>query len=285
MSLISSKQDTQRREALAALTNTLLDRDQTADLPAATVTIVSKVRPCLIDASRSTREQSLKLLKALNPVDLAYHVSHILVYVHIGMVHLAADIRLSALDVLEWLTQISPDELVSCPGGWSKTLMILVTLLKWHSQVKDDSAGWSSAAQGVNHRVGSDGKLKARQITVLAHLLEAGLQSTVKGDSDIRLDAAHTFPLWHVRHHCQGRQPNPFAYLKLFGAVADDENAVYDDVVSRADFFVRELRNSVVAGMKEAVREGGDLGRAASALAKALKNLPSATATTEHDGG
>ena len=50
------------------------------------------------------------------------------------MTHLATEIRLFGLDVLEWLLQVAGDEVVSCAGGWVKMLKCFLSLLGWQSE-------------------------------------------------------------------------------------------------------------------------------------------------------
>ncbi|CAC9893067.1 unnamed protein product [Aureobasidium pullulans] len=143
LSLCSSKTDSQRRDAINYLTNTVAERPNNLPLPVAT--ILPKIQPLILDASNSVRAALTNLLRALPPAHIATHVDHILLYVRAGMTHLAAEIRASSLDVLEWLLQTAGQELVSCAGGWLKTLQCFLTLLGWQSSKQEQAAGnWSS---------------------------------------------------------------------------------------------------------------------------------------------
>lgn len=268
LSLVTSRQESQRRESLAALANDLTLRSDGSERAVATVTIVSRIRPCLIDGSKSIREQALRVLKALNPTEIAYNIPSILIYVHIGLVHLAADIRSSSLDVLEWLVQIAPEQTVGCAGGWLKTLTTLVTLLNWQAMEAQDQKGWTSASSKTTGSRGpADGKLKARQVAVLAAILGAGLRTTDMSQGPL---TSKGLPLWHQDHHRIGYRPAPFASLAMFGTSIDKDNAIYDDVASRQEALQKGLQRSIHRGMQEAKKEGGEIGRAATMLNKVL---------------
>ena len=142
-------------------------------------------------------------------------------------------------------------------------------------------------------------------IVVLAEFIEAGI-STVLEDGDIDgVDehGASGFPYWHTEHHLIPRKSNPYGYLRLFAASdllagqtttsvtstngahqnmahtgstgATDTNqaahtAILDDPEERLRVFDRLYRDVVMVGVERARREGGEEGRAASALAKVL---------------
>ena len=84
--------------------------------------------------------------------------------------------------------------------------------------------------------------------------------------------AAELFPLWHTNAHFLAKKSNPFGYLNLFGAPRDVESEVYDDPEERMNVFLDlNMHGAFQFGVQEAKREGGEVGRAASAVDKALR--------------
>lgn len=108
------------------------------------------------------------------------HVTEILPYIRAGMTHLAADIRLFSVEVLAWLTDIASDEIVSCAGGWVKTLNCFLALLGWYNE---DSAKWSANRVSFG-KTGTEGKAQTRHLQVLADFLKAGF--CIDRDSTLR---------------------------------------------------------------------------------------------------
>ncbi len=102
-----------------------------------------KLLPLTLDGSNGVRAQLLKLFKSLPQEDMKDHMEKLSLYIRAGLTHLAADIRSSALELLEWALEIGGEQLVSCPGGWVKTLKTLLTVLAW----TDDATlvGWTSS--------------------------------------------------------------------------------------------------------------------------------------------
>jgi pre-rRNA-processing protein IPI1 len=68
------------------------------------------------------------------------------------------------------------------------------------------------------------------------------------------------------------RKSNPFGYLNLFGAARDVESEMYEDAEDRAEVFDNlGLKHAFSKGLKEAKKEGGEAGRAAAQVEKALR--------------
>lgn len=189
-----------------------------------------------------------------------------LLYVRAGMTHLAADIRMTALDALDWLLQIGPEEVVSCSGGWLKTLNSFMSLLGW--QTAEKTGNWSSTKAPA--KPGADSKLLVKQLNVLAKFLDAGFKDRRKG-VDGATEAARLFPLCGA---CDGNvlyaRSNPFRNLNLFGAPRDAESSMYDDAEARKRAFDEAALRAVARGVSNAKKEGGEVGRAASGLERAL---------------
>src|SRR5258707_13853499 len=112
-------------------------------------------------------------------------------HVRAGMTHLSRDIRLSAIDLLSWLIGTANSELVSCAGGWYKTLQCFTSMLAWTS---NEIGKWTASKSSLG-----DGRSTARVVTVLAEFLEAGLFDTASNENEHLI--VDTFPLWQTYHH------------------------------------------------------------------------------------
>ena len=178
------------------------------------------------------------------------------------MTHLATEIRLFGLDVLEWLLQVAGDEVVSCAGGWVKMLKCFLSLLGWQSEA---SSKWSTARSYGK----ADSKMQVRQISVLTSFLRTGLSHT---QSVTTIDTnANDFPLWHTQHHMMSERSNVYAHLNLFGAPRDEEAEMYEDREDRQRVFHDRAEAAVIAGLEEATKAGGELGRVGAQLRKVTK--------------
>ncbi|GAM89616.1 hypothetical protein ANO11243_076550 [Dothideomycetidae sp. 11243] len=273
LSLLTSKSDSQRRDALASLTNALTAATATATAQPA-VTIILKCRPLLIDASRSVRSGALNLLRALPPSEVEAHASDILIYAHIGLTHMAADIRAAALDTLEWLLGTAGEGTVSCTGGWTGSLRRLTSVLGWTTvaaAADNKIKGWTTAARTKI----DDVKLRSRQIGALALLLDAGLQTDRRETQALNPAQACCFPLWDLSAHRMPTKPDPYAYLGLFAEPvnATPIEATQDAQNSRAEALKTRFEEGIQRGVAEARKEGGEIGRAARSVERALAGL------------
>jgi pre-rRNA-processing protein IPI1 len=177
------------------------------------------------------------------------------------MTHLASEIRIFGLDVLDWLLGVAGDEVVSCSGGWVKMLKCFLSLLSWQSEA---TSKWSASKSFGR----SDSKIQVRQMTTLTAFLRTGLFHVQASASVVSSDRA--FPLWQIEHHILSERSNAFAHLNLFGAVRDEEAEMYEDREDRQRVFHDRAETAVVAGLKQATKGGGELGRAAAHLRKVV---------------
>ncbi|KAL2020968.1 hypothetical protein VTK56DRAFT_7742 [Thermocarpiscus australiensis] len=258
---ISAKSDSQRRDALAYITNHLSASPPSN--PVGTSGVLTKVLPLMSDGSALVRTQLLKLFRALPPSGIGPHAEKILMYIRGAMTHLSNDIRTDALNVLEWLLEVAGDETVSCPGGWLKTLNSFSSMLGWNPSVGSamSSKGWTSAPKAtLGTKKGPEAQ--ARQLQVLAKFLQAGFrpESPVSYNPQAYWDNIYRLP----------GMPNPFAYLNLFGTPRDEDSEIYPDRMSRQRVFDAKWRAVITAGMSDAKKEGGTVGRAAATLDRAL---------------
>lgn len=236
-----------------------------SSLPQPLSIILPKVYPLILDGTSSVRLQCFKLLRVLPHDEMPDHVSEVLPYVRAGMTHLAADIRTFSIEVLAWLIEIAPNEVVSCAGGWVKTLHSFLALLGWHTQ---DTTKWSSNRVNFG-QAGSDGKAQARNLQVLAELLKAGFNQPFQTDE--RGHSESSFPIWQMEHHELPKRSNPYGYLNLFGARKDDEVDMLEDPEDRIRAFNEKFAHAIEIELPLAKKDGGEVGRAAGLVAKAWK--------------
>lgn len=264
LSLLSSRSDTQRKESLAYLTTYVAARPASTPLPQPVGVLLDKACPLLLDASTGVRGQVLRLFQALQVDDFRDHVTKILPFIRAGMTHLSRDVRTTALDFLSWLLDADGQDIVACPGGWTKTLESFLTLLGW--KPAENTNKWSSGKATF----GSEVKSTARIMQVLAQLLHVGLDL-----KDNMGDLKHgsmiaEFPLWHVTAHEISKKSNVYSYLDLFGAQKTEESQILEDRGDRLNLFNERFLSAVLSGTEAARREGGELGRAAGLLTKAV---------------
>ncbi|KAK3330969.1 Rix1 complex component [Apodospora peruviana] len=263
-SAITAKSDNQRRDALSYMINQLSANPP--NNPVGTAGLLTKLLPLLSDSSGPVRTQLLKLFRVLPQAEVGPHVEKILMYIRGGMTHLSADIRADTLNVMEWLLEVAGDEVVSCPGGWLKTLNSFSSMLGWNPSVGSAvvSKGWTSASKttmGVATKKGIP-EAQARQIAVLAKFLEVGFrpETPTPYDPGRYWDNIYRLP----------ETANPFAYLNLFGTPRDEDSEMYPDRLSRQRVFEAKWKGAIFTGMDGAKREGGAVGRSASMLDKVL---------------
>jgi pre-rRNA-processing protein IPI1 len=224
--------------------------------------IIAKTQPLILDGVPAVRQQLLKLFKTLPTTQLG-PLDGALLYSRAGMTHLSTDIRLAALDTLDWLLASNGEAVVSCAGGWVKTLKTFQNLLSWTAQGSIISsatgAKWSNTK--ASNSLGSN-KLLVHQINTLTKFLNAGLKPRAHDPNALAVKAAHVLP---TKSNCYG-------YLNLFGAPRDLDSEMYDDPNERVEALHESgLYDAFKYGVGEAKKEAGEIGRAASGLEKALR--------------
>jgi pre-rRNA-processing protein IPI1 len=181
------------------------------------------------------------------------------------MTHLAAEIRSDALNVLEWLLEIAQESVVTCPGGWVKTLKSFMSMMGWASS--NTVTKWTSESKAS---FGKSGKALPRQIQVLAQFLRAGLLEPDELGPGPKI--VGTFPVWDVEKHMIPTRSNAFAHLNLFGSSRDEEGEMYIDREDRQKVFHKYSQSAVEIGIEHAKKEAGEAGRVAAILTKVLKD-------------
>ena len=229
-----------------------------------TSTLLPKLLPLILDGSNGVRDQLLKLLRKLPTRDIEDHVDQILLYIRAGMTHLAGDIRSSTMDILHWALESAGSEIVSCAGGWVKTLKSYLAVLGWSNE--EESASWSSTRASFG-KAGTEGKAFVKNLNVLAMFLRAGL---IKSSQSLNSLPPSTFPLWHLSYHILPIKQNCYAHLNLFGPPRDEESEMYEDREDRQRIFHQRFSKAIERGTDAIRREGGELGRAAAAIRKVV---------------
>lgn len=270
LSLLSSKADTQRRDALAYLI-AICGTQRKEKLPQPISIVIEKAQPLVLDGSAQVRQQLLKLLASLPKDDLG-NIDKLLLYIRAGLTHMSNDIKSTSLDALDWLLSAQPSDVVSCPGGWIKILRTFQNLLNWQDASPSTNGTWSTTKPTTN--LGSN-KLLVHQLTTLSRFLAAGLTrpDLAAERAAAAKRAADWYPLWHTDAHLMPKgKSNPFAYLNLFGVPRDVESEMYEDAEERGEIFNALGLSEVFAkGAGEARREAGEVGRAAAMVEKALR--------------
>jgi pre-rRNA-processing protein IPI1 len=262
LGLLNHKSDAQRRESLAYLTTAIISNPPMTPLPQPSSVIIPVAQRLILDGSNSVRQQLLKLLQGLPQADIASHTDQLLLHTRAAMTHLANEIRVFGLDMLDWLLGAAGDEVVSCAGGWVKMLKCFLSLLGWQSEA---TSKWSAAKSYGK----ADSKIQARQMNSLTAFLRTGLCHT-QTPSSVAL-SGHNFPLWQTEHHVLSERSNTYAHLNLFGGTRDEEAEMYEDREDRQRVFHDRAEVAVVAGLEQATKGGGELGRAAVQLRKVVK--------------
>ena len=277
LSLLSSRSSSQRRDSLAYLTTFIASRPVNTLLPQPVSVLLPKFNPLILDGSNGVRSQLLKLLSTLPSREIHPDVGQTLLYIRTGLTHLAADIRSSAIDLLLWATKTCPNELVSCAGGWVKTLKCLLTVLHWHAPSLTPCTGavagansWSSSRAPTLGRQGSEVKLTVKTLNLLATFLRAGLVEEDNADANATRAENWPFPLRCVDAHLLPNRSNAFAHLNLFGPPRDEDSDMYVEQEGRQRIFHKRFHAIVSGGVEVAKRAGGEVGRAAVGVGKAM---------------
>ncbi|KAK5199409.1 rRNA processing protein [Exophiala xenobiotica] len=263
VSLLTSRTDIQRRDALAYLTTYVALNPPGRALPINMNSLLNSLCPLILDGSSGVRTQLLKLFQTLPVDEVRDNVTRILPFMRAGMTHLSRDIRVSAIDFLSYLIDVAGSELVSCSGGWYQTLQCFTTVLGWRSPNADK---WSSSKASFS----GDVKSTARIMQVLSDFLQTGLavdNAATSGPAPMAVN----FPLWHPDFLAIPHKSNAYAPLNLFGVQQDDEKQVLDDQEDRFRVYRTHFQPLVLAGVDAAKKEGGELGRASGLLVKTLE--------------
>ncbi|MCJ1393144.1 rRNA processing protein [Xylographa bjoerkii] len=264
LALLASRSDSQRKESLSYLTARIVSRPVGSPLQQPISILVPKLLPLSLDGSNGVRNQLLKLLRILPPGDVEDLVEKFLLYVRAGMTHLAADIRSSSMDILGWLLEVAGEALVSCAGGWVKTLRCFLAMLGWPNEEINESWSTNKASFG---KAGSEGKILVKILHTLGLFLSIGI---TESEATEHVQAANTFPLSHVQYHMLSRRSNPYAPLNLFGSHRDEDNEMYEQCEERSKVLSSKFLKALERGLESTRQEGGEIGRAAAGVTKII---------------
>lgn len=264
VSLLSSRSESQRKESLSYLASTLLGNMQSDALPLPAEALLDKATPLILDSSFGVRTELSKLLQALPDSDLRDHVAKMLPFIRAAMTHLSADIRKTALDVLSWLLSVAGEDLVTCPGGWTKTWECFSTLLNWKNLAPNDM--WTASKTQFR----SDTKAISRAIQVAEQFLTAGVFPPVNDKANSQ-DPACSPTLWDFDCYAIPTKAGAYGYLNLFGKPIDDDRRILEGREERLLVFQERFQSAFEKGVEGAKLEGGDIGRVAGSLAKTIE--------------
>ncbi|KAL9632905.1 MAG: hypothetical protein Q9164_005017 [Protoblastenia rupestris] len=273
-SLLKSHSGAQRQEHLAALTTHLSTNTQSSSLPEPPSVLLSILTPLILDPDNRVRSQLLKTLPLLPTQDVGDSIANILLRIRAGMTHLSPDIRSTSLDLLAWTLNTVPLRLVSCAGGWVKTLKSFITVLGWPIQEPDKGKGeWTSTTSTAT------GPVTVKTLNILATFLRHGLlppASVAKDTSARQRRYTFSFPLSNTEAHMLPIRSNAFGHLNLFGPPRDEEREMYEDVRDRRRVFKGLGYEAAIARGVEGMKKGaGEVGRAAANIGKVLKEVES----------
>jgi len=267
VSLLGSHSNTLRRDSLAYLTTATTSRSDDHPLPQPTGVLLLKLAPRIYDSSTGVRMQLLKLLNALPENDVKDHVDSLLPHIRVGLTHLSIGIRTSTTDILQWLLEVAGPEAIFSAGGWAKTLKTLLLALGWTTTAPEKTSAWTQ------EKSAKTSSAPAKTILVLATFLRIGLSPASAGvETQPPTQERWPFPLRHTQAHMIPRKSNPFGHLNLFGPPRDEEGVTYEDVDERRKYFVRKgYMDAIEKGVEYSRREGGEVGRAAAQVRKAVE--------------
>lgn len=196
----------------------------------------------------------------------------LLLYIRAGLTHLAAEIRGSSLDVLAWGVETAGLRVVGCPGGWVKTLRVLLLVLGWEVESSDSAVGAGKWTGKATVSIPGQKGNTAKTLTVLTAFLQAGLVAGSDTDEEGNGIERWPFPLRNTQAHMIPKQSNAFAPLNLFGAPRDEDGEMYEDLEDRRRIFVRKgFLAAVEKGVVSCRGEGGETGRAAGGVRKVVE--------------
>ncbi|KAL8942112.1 MAG: hypothetical protein Q9216_001837 [Gyalolechia sp. 2 TL-2023] len=265
VSLLTSRTDSQRKESLSYLATAISTQPTNAPLQEPVSVLLPKILPLTLDGSHGVRTQLVKLLRALPPKDVEDHIEQVLLYIRAGITHLAADIRTSTMDILAWALEYVGNALVSCAGGWVKTLKSLMAMQGW--PIEFSPAAWSSGRASCGKSDYED-KAMVKSLNIMTMLLRAGLMDSIERDGAEA--TIRGFPLTDTALHLISKRTDCFAHLGLFGPARDEETQIYESREDRQTIFYKRFQGSIGYGLENARQKGGEVGRAAASVQKII---------------
>jgi pre-rRNA-processing protein IPI1 len=258
----TARSDKQRQDSLGYLTRRL--SDDACSTAIGSHSILTKVLPLISDGSTAVRKHLLDLLRSLPPNEVAADAERVSIFIRAGLTHLSTDIANDALAVMDWLLEVAPAETVACPGGWIKTLSSFCAILGWSGTTH---CGWSLAPSKSTLRAKDTSSL-AGMLATLSRFLEAGLQSDSVAPGGFRNDDY----AWPTSISILPLEPRPFDHINVVGAHRDEDCEMYTHREARQRVLSHRFLELIHAGVETTKKEGGILGRAASALQQSIQH-------------
>lgn len=264
LSLIASRSDTQRRDALSYLAGQLSTTPPTN--PVGISTLLQKLLPLMSDSSGPVRNQLLKLLRHLPADEVRPHVEKIMLYIRGTMTNISQEVKDDGLSYMEWLLDVAGEDVVSSPGCWVKPLRDFMSVLGWTvktTPANTAKSGWTSAPR-TTFGAKKYGQSFPRQMLILSKFLEMGFklgEPTPWSPNDWFDNIGHV-----------PRISDPFGYLGLFNPPRDEDGEIYRNREDRQDVFQKRFMAAIEEGVDMAKKEGGTAGRAAATLDQVLRD-------------
>ena len=254
----TTRAETRKKEALSYLANQLSMKPPVN--PVGTANILKKLLPLISYPSAPIRTELRKVFNALPKDNVETVIKQALLCIRAGLTNLSTEISNYAAETLDWLLDLAGDEVVNAPECWVKPLSDILLVIGWkRSKTKD---GWSSASTSLTNLSPSAARARARHIAVLDKFLQIGFRPAESAlyNRQQYWDNLYRIPRTH----------NPFGYLNLYGAPRSAEKMPYNDPQERLQIFHKVLFEDITNGMNDCKKEGGVIGRAASALEKTV---------------
>lgn len=222
---------------------------------------------CLHCPSQEVREQAVEIIRRIPGRERRDYVEQMLPFVRAGLTHLAANVASTSLDLLQWLVDYCGEELVSCRGGWVKTLKCFLVMLRWTSETR--RSGWTFSKSSMGDQTYQAGSL-VKCIEVLESFLRAGLSRP--REDRVPMSNFPRFPLaGTLGAHIPTNTAGGYSCLDLFGETLDDENAECHDVETRKRILAENFQPALEQGLAALLADGGHIGLAAKEAAEVLQ--------------
>lgn len=228
--------------------------------------ILPKILEATLVVSEDVRDAAVLVLKSI-PDHLADdHIEQILPFVRAGITHLAANVAGTSLEILTWLIRSQGDRLVSCKGGWVKTLKCFLVMLRWTAEAR--TGGWTFSRSSYRDN-NFQGESLVKCLSVLGPFLRTGLMRPRK--NRVPMSELPDYPLsGRIGAILPTKAKGGFSCLDLFGSPLDDENCECPDVDTRKEA-LETFRPALEQGLSALSQDGGPLAEAAKEAAEILR--------------
>ena len=267
ISLLAKQNHELRKEDLDFLKKVL----NSEEAPLSDAAQIQKILPRVLEAtlavSEDVRKAAVSVLKSIPPPLAQDHIEEVLPFVRAGITHLAANVAGTSLDILEWLIRSYGDRLVSCKGGWVKTLKCFLVMLRWTAETRP--GGWTFSRTSYKDGKNFQGVSFIKCLSVLGPFLRAGLMRPRK--DRVPMSQLSDFPLWgRLGALLPTDAAGGFSCLDLFGSPLDYENCECPDVDTRKEA-LKPFRPALEQGLSGLSRDGGLVAELAKEAAEILR--------------